>query len=424
MPRAQKEDIMAFVWQDKKTRTWYLDYTPPGGKRTRKRIGKSKQAANLALKEIEYQLSFDHAGVAVPDEMLKDFFEKYTTATQPRLRPNSWKRYRAIIGHFQMFIGPQWGKVKLQQLSRELFERYVAWRRAGNGAFPEKMKNGGKTAKAKTVNTELDMLASMLNKAVDWRYLARNPAKAISRLKEDDRKPFRFFSQEEIELLRLVADLLDAGVSDDAICEAVERFHAGHRNLTLVESPSSKRRKTKEKDSEEEDEPSREDLREGRLRNLRLIVDFLLTTGARKDEALGLEWSWLDLKRGLASFRHRSNWVPKGGERDVGLKPAVVERLKKWRQESSHPRVFLDWSGKPIPKRTFERGIQRLIRHARIPRATLHDFRHTFASHLAMAGVPLPTIQQLLGHQDIQTVMIYAHLSPGHVRQSVEALPF
>jgi integrase len=314
--------------------------------------------------------------------------------------------------------------MKLQQLSRELFERYVAWRRAGNGAFPEKMKNGEKTAKAKTVNTELDMLASMLNKAVDWRYLARNPAKAISRLKEDDRKPFRFFSEEEIELLRLVADLLDAGASEETIGETVGRFHAEHRNLTLVEPPSSKRRKTRAESSEEENEPSPEDLREGRLRNLRLIVDFLLTTGARKDEVLGLEWSWLDLKRGLVSFRHRANWVPKGGERDVGLKPAVVEKLREWHTESAHPRVFLDWSGKPIPKRTFERGIQRLIRHARIPRATPHDFRHTFASHLAMAGVPLPTIQQLLGHQDIQTVMIYAHLSPGHVRQSVEALPF
>jgi site-specific recombinase XerD len=65
-----------------------------------------------------------------------------------------------------------------------------------------------------------------------------------------------------------------------------------------------------------------------------------------------------------------------------------------------------------------------LIHLCRIPPATLHDFRHTFASHLAMAGVPLPTLQKLLGHRDIQTVMIYAHLSPSHIHQSVEALPF
>ncbi len=47
---------MAFIWKDKKTGTWYLDYTPPSGKRVRERIGKSKQAASLALKDIEYKL--------------------------------------------------------------------------------------------------------------------------------------------------------------------------------------------------------------------------------------------------------------------------------------------------------------------------------------------------------------------------------
>ena len=93
-------------------------------------------------------------------------------------------------------------------------------------------------------------------------------------------------------------------------------------------------------------------------------------------------------------------------------------------RERRSSRVFRDRQDKPIPPRTFERGIRRLIRLARIPDATIHSFRHTFASHLAMAGVPLPTIQQLLGHRDIQTVMIYAHLSPSHVQQSVTALPF
>ena len=45
---------------------------------------------------------------------------------------------------------------------------------------------------------------------------------------------------------------------------------------------------------------------------------------------------------------------------------------------------------------------------------TLHDLRHTFASHLAMEGVPIPIIQRLLEHSNIQTTMIYAHLSPDH----------
>ena len=78
---------MAFIWRDNKSATWYLDYTPPGGRRMRKRIGKSKQAAGLALKEIEYQLSFDRAGVSTPDLSMGDFFARYEETARPTLRP-------------------------------------------------------------------------------------------------------------------------------------------------------------------------------------------------------------------------------------------------------------------------------------------------------------------------------------------------
>ncbi len=399
---------MAFVWKDKKSRVWYLDYTPTGGKRVRKRIGTSKQAADLALKEIEYQLSFDRAGVSIPDVTLGYFFERYEQTTRPKLRDKSWKRYRAIMDHFWEFLGPSWSKLKLQQLNRERFEQYVAWRRTGHGASNGKNKKC-LPAKTKTVNTELDVLASMLNKAVEWNYLTRNPAKSISRLKEDDRKPFRFFSIEEIKLLRMVADLLENKSKRLDIHQAVEEFVMDLDELILEVLVSNERVRN--------DTPCW-------FPNGRLIVDYLLMTGARADEVLSLEWSWLDLKRGVVSYRRRDNWVPKGTERDIALKPELIKKLKSLKRQPGQPRVFLDRTGKPIPPRTFERGIQRLIKLCRLPHASLHDYRHTFASHLAMASVPLPTIQKLLGHKDIQTVMIYAHLSQDHVRKSVNVLPF
>ena len=41
-----------------------------------------------------------------------------------------------------------------------------------------------------------------------------------------------------------------------------------------------------------------------------------------------------------------------------------------------------------------------------------------------MAGVDLPTVKKLMGHSDIQTTMIYAHLAPEHLSKAVEKLPF
>ena len=52
----------------------------------------------------------------------------------------------------------------------------------------------------------------------------------------------------------------------------------------------------------------------------------------------------------------------------------------------------------------------------------LHTLRHTYASHLVMNGVDLPTVQRLMGHSDIQTTMIYAHLAPDHLVDAVNKL--
>ena len=64
-----------------------------------------------------------------------------------------------------------------------------------------------------------------------------------------------------------------------------------------------------------------------------------------------------------------------------------------------------------------------LIRRAGLPPSrNLHRLRHTFCSHLAMRGAPAKVIQELAGHADLKTTMLYMHLARGSAEAAVALL--
>jgi len=84
--------------------------------------------------------------------------------------------------------------------------------------------------------------------------------------------------------------------------------------------------------------------------------------------------------------------------------------------------VFLSPHNEPFTCHRIIDDLAKVCKKAGMRKIGWHVLRHTFATHLAMRGVPLTTIQTLLGHSTITTTMRYAHVAPSTLRAAIDML--
>lgn len=77
---------------------------------------------------------------------------------------------------------------------------------------------------------------------------------------------------------------------------------------------------------------------------------------------------------------------------------------------SSAPRLFYNDRYPGLDEQTLQRAVKKAVREAGIPKpASCHTLRHSFATHRLRSGYDIRTVQELLGHKDVSTTMVYAH---------------
>jgi len=97
------------------------------------------------------------------------------------------------------------------------------------------------------------------------------------------------------------------------------------------------------------------------------------------------------------------------------LNREAVDVLTKWQKQHESKGVLFN-------VRDVKKAWGALMIDAKIEGFNFHDLRHSFASRLAVAGVDLNTVRELLGHADMKMTLRYAHLSPEHKAAAVELL--
>ena len=148
----------------------------------------------------------------------------------------------------------------------------------------------------------------------------------------------------------------------------------------------------------------------------RNVVVFAINTGMRKSEMFNLTWSAVDFENEIM-FIHKT----KNKERRVvPMTQPVKVLLMNLKEHSKSEYVFANKKG--IKLNSVRKSFVNAVKRAEIKDFRFHDLRHTFASYLAMEGVGLHVIGQLLGHKRIDMTMRYSHISDEYKAKAISNL--
>jgi site-specific recombinase XerD len=159
------------------------------------------------------------------------------------------------------------------------------------------------------------------------------------------------------------------------------------------------------------------------IRNRALIV-VLYRGGLRLGEALGLQPKDVDPEAGTLTVLHGKG----DRRRTVGIDPGAMAMVMRWvdvrraLDVSSRGRLFCTLSGGPLFPSYVRTLLPRLADKAGVEkRVHPHGLRHTHAYELMMEGVPVPIIQQQLGHTSLATTDRYLrHIAPADVIDAMQ----
>lgn len=153
----------------------------------------------------------------------------------------------------------------------------------------------------------------------------------------------------------------------------------------------------------------------------RVMVRTAYAAGLRASELLHLRVEDIDSARMVLHVRQGKG----NKDRQVPLSSILLDDLRRyWRTYRPQSWLFPGKSkDRPLCVTALQRRFRRVVERLGFrKRVSLHTLRHSYATHLLEAGVPLPTLQRLLGHSSLQTTLQYTHVRAEHIQSLASPL--
>ncbi|MGX1101488.1 site-specific integrase [Amorphus sp. MBR-141] len=302
---------------------------------------------------------------------LSDVIARYRREILPHKAATSQRAAESYLKHWEAVLGGY----ALSYITPDLISEELGKLAAAGDMRRKPRKRGSAAPRPKSRKTQKlyrDMLGVLLKNAKSWGWATQNPMDGVNAITNIRDERSRFLSDEE--RTRLLA-----------ACQASNNDY------------------------------------------LFTIVVFALSTGARKNEILGLTLADVNLRRSTAVFRDTKNGDTRATPLARHLRELLTEQIAKANNlydalPHNPPTrwLFPRADGlQPIDIRTAWEGARD---KAGLVDFRFHDLRHSTASYLAMKGASLVEIAEVLGHRTLQMVRRYAHLSESHVKGLVDSL--
>lgn len=313
---------------------------------------------------------------------LERFADEWLTDHRIRVSEQTYVNYESVL---RVHVLPSLGQLELRQITRKTLDSFVSDWATGGPLFQERARSlrarEAERARAedrpprhirignspKTVSNGIVVLCAMLGRAVEWGYLAVNPASNLRRPR-DDRQAGELMHPLDADAVR-------------ALLEATDGQFA------------------------------------------RTLVMTAVMTGMRRGEVLALTWGDVDWRRNRIHVRRSIGLNGQAKQpktrrsvRAIALTPTLVSELRRHRLASSfsgeEDLIFASKRGTPLDGRNMVRELfDPAVRRAGLPRMRFHDLRHSFASLLIAQGAHPKYISEQLGHASAQITMDrYSHL--------------